>query len=152
MLKSIIAGYKKLYPYERAVLRNAAVVMGCIIAAIITVILALLFPPQARAEEITASYYTAVSCQREGTSGVYTASGERYDETALTCAMRSREWGAKYRVTNLDNDKSVIVRLNDFGPSKKLWTRGRKMDLSKGAFQQIANLKKGVIRVKIERI
>lgn len=151
-VNSLIHGWRLLTDYERGKLINAAIVMGCVIAAIITIILALLFPSQARAEEITASYYTAASCQREGTSGIYTASGERYDETALTCAMRSREWGAKYRVTNLDNDKFVIVRLNDFGPNKKLWTRGRKMDLSKGAFQKIANLKKGVIRVKIERI
>jgi rare lipoprotein A len=100
----------------------------------------------------TASYYTYKSCIREGTSGVWTASGERYDENDLTCAMRSREWGTRYKITNLDNQKSVIVRLNDFGPNKKLWKKGRKCDLSKGAFQKIANLKDGVIRVKIEKV
>ena len=100
----------------------------------------------------TASYYTYKSCVREGTSGVWTASGERFNENDLTCAMRSREWGAKYRITNLDNNKSVIVRLNDFGPNKKLWNKGRKVDLSKGAFERIASLRQGVINVKIEKI
>lgn len=100
----------------------------------------------------TASYYTYESCVREGTSGVYTASGERFNENDLTCAMRSREWGARYKITNLDNQKSVIVRLNDFGPNKKLWNKGRKVDLSKGAFEKIADLRKGIIKVKIERV
>ncbi len=62
MLKSIIAGYKKLYPYERAVLKNAAIVMGCIIAAIITVILALLFPPQARADTVGEIWTVTAYC------------------------------------------------------------------------------------------
>lgn len=100
----------------------------------------------------TASYYTYESCVREGTSGVWTASGEAFNENDFTCAMRSREWGARYKITNLDNQKSVIVRLNDFGPNKKLWKKGRKVDLSKAAFAAIADLRKGVINVKIERI
>jgi len=98
----------------------------------------------------TASYYTYDSCVREGTSGVWTASGERFDENALTCAMRSRDFGKFYKVTNLDNGKSVIVRHNDFGPNKKLWKKGRIVDLSKGAFEKIADLKTGVINVKVE--
>lgn len=100
----------------------------------------------------TASYYTTKSCQYEGTSGIYTANGERYDENGLTCALRSREWGGLYKVTNLANGKSVIVRHNDFGPNKKLWNKGRKIDLSKEAFKSIASLSKGIINVKIERI
>jgi rare lipoprotein A len=100
----------------------------------------------------TASYYTAKSCQREGTSGVWTASGERYDENALTCAMRRRDWGTMFRVTNIETGKSVVVRLNDFGPNKKLHAKGRIVDLSKGAFNKIADLKQGVIRVKVEEV
>lgn len=98
----------------------------------------------------TASYYTYESCVREGTSGVWTASGERFDENDLTCAMRRRDWGTMIKVTNLANGKSVIVRLNDFGPNKKLHDQGRIIDLSKGAFEKIASLKQGVINVKVE--
>ena len=100
----------------------------------------------------TASYYTKESCQKEGTSGVWTASNEPYNENDLTCAMRSRDFGKYYRITNLGNNKSVIVRHNDFGPSKKLYEQGRIIDLSRKAFEQIADLKEGVIQVKIELV
>jgi rare lipoprotein A len=100
----------------------------------------------------TASYYTYQSCVREGTSGVWTASGERFNENDLTCAMRRRDWGTKFKVTNLANGKSVIVRLNDFGPNKKLHNKGRIIDLSKAAFMKLASLKNGVIKVRVEEL
>lgn len=106
----------------------------------------------AGASNYTASYYTYKSCIREGTSGVWTASGERFNENDLTCAMRRRDWGTKFKVTNLANGKSVIVRLNDFGPNKKLHAKGRIIDLSKGAFSKIADLKRGVIQIEIKVI
>lgn len=81
-----------------------------------------------------------------------TASNELFDENAFTCAMRHREFGHYYKVTNLENNKSVIVKHNDFGPSKKLFEKGRIVDLSRGAFETIADLDKGLIKVKIERI
>ncbi len=100
----------------------------------------------------TASYYTTDSCLREGTSGYYTASGDRFIDTDLTCAMRSRQFGKRYKVTNVVNNKFVIVTHNDFGPNKKLYKKGRIIDLSKGAFEKIADLKKGIIKVKVERL
>lgn len=82
-----------------------------------------------------------------------TASGEKFDEGALTCAMRHRDFGHYYKVTNLENKKSVIVKHNDFGPSKKLFEKeNRIVDLSKSAFEQIADLDKGLVKVKVERI
>lgn len=122
------------------------------IIPVVMFLVCLLLVSAVRAEETTASYYTYESCRREGTSGVWTASGERFDENDLTCAMRRRDWGAMFKVTNLENGKSVIVRLNDFGPNKKLHNKGRVIDLSKGAFQKIASLNKGVIKVKVEEI
>ena len=99
----------------------------------------------------TASYYTRRSCRREGTSGVRTASRERYNENALTCAIRNKALFGRYlKITNLANGKSVIVRVNDFGPNRRLFRRGRIVDLSKAAFCKIANPKKGVIKVKIK--
>jgi rare lipoprotein A len=103
----------------------------------------------ARASGFTASYYTYESCRREGTSGVWTASGERFNENDFTCAMRSRDFGKYYKVTNLNNGKSVIVRHNDFGPAKKLAKQGRIIDLSRGAFSAIADLRLGVIPVEV---
>ena len=117
----------------------------------VSLLLILLTTP-AWGEETEASWYSEASCKREGTSGIETASRERFRDEGLTCAMRSREWGAKFKVTNLANGKSVIVKLNDFGPNKKLWLAGRHIDLSKGAFARIADLKQGVARVKVERV
>ena len=98
----------------------------------------------------TASYYTYESCRREGSSGVWTASGERFNENDLTAAMWGVPFGTKVRVTNLANGKSVVVRINDRGPAKRLVKLGRLIDLSRGAFEKIASLKKGVIEVKVE--
>ena len=98
----------------------------------------------------TASYYTYKSCIREGTSGVWTASGEYFDENALTAAMWKVPFGTKVKITNLRNGKSVIVRINDRGPAKRLVRQGRMIDLSKGAFMKLASLKKGIIEVKVE--
>jgi rare lipoprotein A len=105
----------------------------------------------AMAETGTASYYTKASCIREGTSGYMTASGMLFDENKFTCAMRSRKWGSMFKVTNLDNGRSVIVELTDFGPNKRLHDSGRIIDLSKAAFKAIGDTKKGIIRVKVEQ-
>lgn len=100
-----------------------------------------------------ATYYTERSCKAEGTSGVWTASGERFDEKALTCAMRSRKWGSTFKVTNLDNGKSVVVRLNDFGPGKKATSRGVIVDLTPAGFSALgASPKAGRLRVKVEEV
>lgn len=80
-----------------------------------------------------------------------TASQEKFDENGFTCAMRKRDFGHYYRITNLENRKSVIVKHNDFGPSKRLFEENRIVDLSRLAFAKIADLNKGLIKVKIER-
>ena len=112
----------------------------------------LFFSCRAEATEGTASYYTAKSCQREGTSGVWTASGMRYDENAMSCALPSYDFYGWYRVTNKANGRSVVVLHNDFGPNKKLVRSGRIIDLSKGAFKRIASTGNGLVEVEVERI
>ena len=68
----------------------------------------------------------------------------------MTCAMWDAPFHQQLRITNLDNGKSIVVRVNDRGPHKRLVREGRVLDLSKGAFQKIANLKDGLINVKVE--
>lgn len=102
-----------------------------------------------------ATFYTVKSCQKEGTSGVYTASGQKYDEGKLTCALRSRDWGGQYKVTNLSNGKSVIVRHNDYGPGRGPTKRGVVIDLSPKAFDALGARRGetwGEIKVKVERL
>ena len=81
-----------------------------------------------------------------------TASGEMYQKGEFTCAMRKRGFGKYYLVCNLENNKCVVVRHNDFGPAIYLFAMGRIIDLSRAAFSRIGNLEKGLIRVRIGEI
>ncbi|RTW47501.1 septal ring lytic transglycosylase RlpA family protein, partial [Pseudomonas aeruginosa] len=58
-------------------------------------------------------------------AGLRTASGERYNPNAMTAAHRTLPFGTRVRVTNLDNRRSVVVRINDRGPFR----RGRIIDV-----------------------
>jgi len=79
----------------------------------------------------------------------YTASGEPFNPNDLTCAIWDLPFGTILKVTNLRNGKSVIVRVNDRGPAKRL---NRVIDLTKRAFSQIEALDRGLCKVKIEVI
>lgn len=78
--------------------------------------------------------------------GKETASGETFDQRKLTAAHRTLPLGSKAVVTNLSTGKSVEVTINDRGP----YAKGRKIDLSSAAADQIGMTKKGVAKVKIE--
>ncbi len=91
-------------------------------------------------QEGIASYY-ASSFQ-----GRKTASGERYDEGALTAAHRTLPFGTRVRVTRLENGRSVEVRVNDRGP----WREGRIVDLSRRAAEAIGLIGAGIARVRLE--
>lgn len=65
--------------------------------------------------------------------GKKTASGERYNMYGLSAAHRHIKLGSKVKVTNLKNNKSVIVKINDRGP----FVKGRIIDLSLGAKKAI---------------
>lgn len=80
--------------------------------------------------------------------GRKTASGEVFNMNANTAAHKKLPFGTKLEVTNTKNNQSVIVRVTDRGP----FVKGRALDLSKGAFKQIASLKSGVISVKFRII
>lgn len=89
-----------------------------------------------------ASYYGL------GFHGKKTASGERFNMYKLTAAHKSLPFGTRVRVTNLDNNKSVIVRINDRGP----YAKGRIIDLSLAAARDIGMVKSGTARVRLEII
>jgi rare lipoprotein A len=91
-------------------------------------------------EKGQASYYG------EDFHGKKTASGETYDMKDFTAAHRTLPFGTKVKVTNLKNNKTVIVRINDRGPFKP----GRIIDLSKAAAEKIDLIKYGVVDVIIE--
>ncbi|MGH3682480.1 MAG: septal ring lytic transglycosylase RlpA family protein, partial [Natronosporangium sp.] len=75
-----------------------------------------------------------------------TASGEPFDPEALTAAHLSWAFDTRVRVTNPATGQSVVVRINDRGP----YVDGRCLDLSRGAFREIADLDAGVITATYE--
>ncbi len=77
-----------------------------------------------------------------------TASGEMMNPEAMTAAHKSLPFGAKVRVTNRANGKSVVVRINDRGP----FIAGRIVDVSKGAARKLGMVSSGVVTACIERI
>ncbi|MEO6776381.1 MAG: septal ring lytic transglycosylase RlpA family protein [Kofleriaceae bacterium] len=76
-----------------------------------------------------------------------TASGERFDKHALTAAHRTLKLGTRVRVTNQDNGRSVVVRINDRGP---FGNRKRIIDLSEAAARQLDMIEAGVVPVTVE--
>ena len=96
--------------------------------------------PPALVETGLASYY-GWSLQ-----GRPTADGSRYDRAAFTCAHRSRPFGTRLLVTDLENGRSVVVTVNDRGPFEP----GRVVDLSWAAARKLGMLRKGLARVRVE--
>ena len=80
--------------------------------------------------------------------GKPTASGERFDMGKLTAAHRSLPFGTLVRVTNCRNAKSVIVRINDRGPSDRL--KRRVIDLSREAAERLDMIGVGLVPVALE--
>ena len=98
-------------------------------------------PVQTPQEEITgkASWYS------DKLHGRVTASGALYDKTLLTAAHRSLPFGTRVTVTHLASGKTVNVVINDRGP----FTKGRIIDLSRAAAEQLGMIAEGVAQVKI---
>jgi rare lipoprotein A len=92
-------------------------------------------------EEGLASYYA------DSLAGNRTASGERYKPDDRTCAHRTHKFGTKLVVTNVDTGKSAVCRVNDRGP----FVAGRVVDVSKRLAGELGMLKRGVIKVRVER-
>ena len=78
--------------------------------------------------------------------GKPTSNGEIFRQNKLTAAHKKITFGTNVKVTNLSNNKSVIVRINDRGP----FVSGRIIDLSKTAAKQIDMIDAGVAKVRIE--
>ena len=87
-----------------------------------------------------ASYY------HDALHGNKMSNGERYHRDSMTCAHRHYDFGTLLKVTNPRNGKSVVVRVNDRGP----FVKGRIIDLSWKAANELGIIKKGVETVRVE--
>ena len=85
---------------------------------------------------------------RNKKDGHMTANGEAFDPDGLSAAHKYLPLPSYVKVTNLENGKSIILRVNDRGP----FVEDRIIDLSAGAAKKLGFLKKGTARVKVETI
>ena len=79
-------------------------------------------------------------------AGQTTASGERFDPDEMTAAHPRLPFGTKVRVTRLDADRSVVVRINDRGP----FVDDRIIDVSEAAAQELGMIEEGIVVVQVE--
>ena len=83
-----------------------------------------------------------------GFHGKSTANGETYDQSDHTAAHRTLQMPSVVRVTNLDNGRSTVVRVNDRGP----YARGRVLDVSRAAAEELDMTHTGTAHVRIEQL
>lgn len=80
--------------------------------------------------------------------GHVAASGEKYDKRALTAAHRTLPFGTMVKVTNLENNKSVVVRVNDRGPQGG--SKAKIIEITSRAAKEIDMIKKGKVQCQME--
>jgi rare lipoprotein A len=85
-----------------------------------------------------------------GFHGEETASGETFDQWEMVAAHRSLPLGSVVRVTNLENNRRVVVRIIDRGPYGRNFREGTIIDVSKGAARRLGFVKDGLVRVRVE--
>jgi rare lipoprotein A len=102
----------------------------------------------ARVASSPASHFASgfASWYGPGFHGAMSASGERFNANAMTAAHRSLPFGTQVKVTNMDNGRSVVVRINDRGP----FTHNRVLDISEGAARVIGLINSGVAPIRME--
>jgi rare lipoprotein A len=93
-----------------------------------------------------ASWYGKETQRQKG--GTMTANGEAFDPGKPTAAHKYLPLPIHVRVRNLENGRSMIVRVNDRGP----FVKGRIIDLSSGAAKQLGFYRQGLAKVKIETV
>lgn len=110
--------------------------------------------PQRRQRTVTQVAFGPIRLQFRGMASWYgpgfhgnrSASGEIYNQNAMTAAHRSLPFGTAVQVTNLNNGRSVVVRINDRGP----YAGGRIIDLSAAAARVLGLFQSGVAPVQLE--
>ena len=129
-------------------MRQVAVALVLLVAAGCTARTARREEPARRDDDVVRTLRGRATFYGDKFHGRKTASGERFSQRKMTAAHRSLPFGTRVRVTNLNNGKSVVVRINDRGPFGR--DRRRVIDLSKAAARALDFIQSGWTRVKIE--
>ena len=132
----------KIFGYKRGenILKKIVTLLTLLITLIFTTNVMAKTKVNQHATRGEASYYAGFH------HGKKTANGERFNMHALTAAHRTLPLGSKIKVTNLNNGKEVVVRVNDRGP----YARGRVLDVSLGAAKKLDMVKTGTAKVSIQ--
>jgi len=120
-------------------------VVWCVCTVVVALIPAGLYASQdvKKTEVGLASYYGP------GFNGKPTASGEVFDERQLVAASRTLPLGSVVRVTNLDNGRTVRLRITDRGPYGRNHRKGCIIDVSKGAARKLHFIRDGLVHVRV---
>jgi rare lipoprotein A (peptidoglycan hydrolase) len=102
-------------------------------------------PPAAFSGRAYSPHTEIASWYGPGFQGRTTSTGERFNENAMTAASKTLPLGSHVRVTNPNNGRSVVVRINDRGP----YVHGRSIDLSKAAAERLGIKEQGVAPVEV---
>lgn len=97
-------------------------------------------------QQVVSSQYGLASWYGPGFAGRRSASGEIFDPNQLTAAHKTLPFGTIVRVTNVNNGRSVVVRINDRGP----YVGNRVIDLSAAAANAIGMINSGVGQVQMQ--
>jgi rare lipoprotein A len=85
-----------------------------------------------------------------GFHGEETASGEIFNQWEMVAAHRTLPLGSVVRVTNLENNRRVVLRVIDRGPYGRNYRKGTIIDVSKGAARRLGFITEGLVRVRVE--
>lgn len=115
---------------------------------------------QARASVLSQVQEAGLETRRVGLASWYgggeplnshVAMGHRFNPEALEAAMWNVPFGTLVRVTNVENGRSIVVRITDRGPARR-FRQKRAIDLTRGAFAEIAPLRQGLVPVVVEQL
>jgi rare lipoprotein A len=107
-------------------------------------------PPPAAAEPALRSEVGLASYYGRGFQGRVTASGTRFDMRASVAAHPAYPFGTRVRITNLKNQRTVIVTIVDRGPTARHQSAGIIIDVSQGAAERLAFVRDGRTRVRLD--
>jgi rare lipoprotein A len=106
-------------------------------------------PDQPRAKRVARVQTGYATFLAKSFHGDESASGEIFDRRKLVAAHRSLPFGTRVRVTNLENGRSVDVRIIDRGPYGQNWREGTIIDLSRAAATRLDMVEDGQVRVSV---
>jgi rare lipoprotein A len=155
-LKNIGSGIKIFFGYFRRLTESFRYNKTCVILIVLIFLSACSTAPrytsevkpkrETPSERRKKVMYGVASYYGKDFHGKLTANGETFDMYGVSAAHKTLPFNTVIRVTNLENNRSLIVRINDRGP----YVEGRILDLSYGAAKKLGFLDKGTTKIKIE--